>query len=383
MSTPIAALGDRRLVLVCGSGGVGKTTTSAALGLALARRGARVLVITVDPARRLAQALGLDGIGTDIVPVEGAGPGAMSVAMLDTKAGWDDLVRRHARDAASAGRIIANPLYHNITSRFVNSHDYIAMEKLHELGAGGEWDVVVVDTPPSRNALDLLDAPTRMREFFGGRLLRWLTLPYRSRALSLASRPFFQIADRILGAQFLADIGEFFSLLQSMEQGFIARASAVEATLRSAATASVVVTGPEPAPSAEAVHLLRELRRRAMEARLLVVNRVTDDPGAVAESADWDGFVAAAVAAGIAGPEEARRTAASVRSALVEVRSVAARHRDAVAALTEEGVPMVVVPLVVGAPGDRASTGVDAIVTALGSSAARMGEGRDGHVDHR
>ena len=265
----------------------------------------------------------------------------------------------------------------------MNSHDYIAMEKLHELGAGGEWDVVVVDTPPSRNALDLLDAPTRMREFFGGRLLRWLTLPYRSRALSLASRPFFQIADRILGAQFLADIGEFFSLLQSMEQGFIARASAVEATLRSAATASVVVTGPEPAPSAEAVHLLRELRRRAMEARLLVVNRVTDDPGAVAESADWDGFVAAAVAAGIAGPEEARRTAASVRSALVEVRSVAARHRDAVAALTEEGVPMVVVPLVVGAPGDRASTGVDAIVTALGSSAARMGEGRDGHVDHR
>ncbi|MEN9792545.1 MAG: hypothetical protein RL330_623 [Actinomycetota bacterium] len=383
MSTPIDALGDRRLVLVCGSGGVGKTTTSAALGLALARRGARVLVITVDPARRLAQALGLDGIGTDIVPVEGAGPGAMSVAMLDTKAGWDDLVRRHARDAASAGRIIANPLYHNITSRFVNSHDYIAMEKLHELGAGGEWDVVVVDTPPSRNALDLLDAPTRMREFFGGRLLRWLTLPYRSRALSLASRPFFQIADRILGAQFLADIGEFFSLLQSMEQGFIARASAVEATLRSAATASVVVTGPEPAPSAEAVHLLRELRRRAMEARLLVVNRVTDDPGAVAESADWDGFVAAAVAAGIAGPEEARRTATSVRSALVEVRSVAARHRDAVAALTEEGVPMVVVPLVVGAPGDRASTGVDAIVTALESSAARMGEGRDGHVDHR
>jgi anion-transporting ArsA/GET3 family ATPase len=383
VSTPIDALGDRRLVLVCGSGGVGKTTTSAALGLALARRGARVLVITVDPARRLAQALGLDGIGTDIVPVEGAGPGAMSVAMLDTKAGWDDLVRRHARDAASAGRIIANPLYHNITSRFVNSHDYIAMEKLHELGAGGEWDVVVVDTPPSRNALDLLDAPTRMREFFGGRLLRWLTLPYRSRALSLASRPFFQIADRILGAQFLADIGEFFSLLQSMEQGFIARASAVEATLRSAATASVVVTGPEPAPSAEAVHLLRELRRRAMEARLLVVNRVTDDPGAVAESADWDGFVAAAVAAGIAGPEEARRTATSVRSALVEVRSVAARHRDAVAALTEEGVPMVVVPLVVGAPGDRASTGVDAIVTALESSAARMGEGRDGHVDHR
>jgi anion-transporting ArsA/GET3 family ATPase len=383
MSAPIDFLGDCRLVLVCGSGGVGKTTTSAALGLSLARRGARVLVITVDPARRLAQALGLDVIGTDIVPVEGAGPGAMSVAMLDTKAGWDDLVRRHARDAASAERIIANPLYHNITSRFVNSHDYIAMEKLHELGVGGEWDVVVVDTPPSRNALDLLDAPTRMREFFGGRLLRWLTLPYRSRALSLASRHFFQIADRILGAQFLADIGEFFSLLQSMEQGFIARATAVEATLRSAGTASVVVAGPEPAPATEAVHLARELRRRAMEARLLVVNRVTEEPGAEAESADWEGFSAAAVAAGIVGPDSAGRIAASVRSALAEVRSVAARHRDAVATLAEEGVPVVVVPLVVGAPGDRASTGVDAIVSALVSATTRMGDGRDGHVDHR
>jgi hypothetical protein len=123
--------------------------------------------------------------------------------MLDTKAGWDSLIRRHARDAKSAERVLRNPLYDNITARFVNSHDYIAMEQINELASSPDFDLVVIDTPPSRNALDLLDAPRRMREFFGGRLLQWLTLPYRSRLLTLASKPFLQIADRLLGAQFL------------------------------------------------------------------------------------------------------------------------------------------------------------------------------------
>ena len=125
--------------------------------------------------------------------------GELWAAMLDTKAGWDELIRRHAPDAKVRDAVLANPLYQNITSRFVHSHDYLAMEQLHDLHASGEYDLVVVDTPPSRNALSVLDAPARMLEFFGSRLLRWLTVPYRSRLFTVASKPFYQIADRVLG----------------------------------------------------------------------------------------------------------------------------------------------------------------------------------------
>src|SRR3712207_6017342 len=123
--------------------------------------------------------------------------------MLDTKQSWDDLVRRHAPNAKTRDAILANPLYGNITGRFVQSHDYIAMERLYDLHASGVYDLIVVDTPPTRHALDFLEAPQRMVEFFGSRLLRWLTVPYRSRVVSMASRPFYQVADRVLGSQFL------------------------------------------------------------------------------------------------------------------------------------------------------------------------------------
>ena len=159
--------------------------------------------------------------------------GELWVAMLDTKAGWDELIRRHAPDAKLRDTVLANPLYQNITGRFVHSHDYIAMERLHELHASGRYDLVIIDTPPSRNALDLLDAPGRMREFFGSRLLRWLTVPYRSRLFTMASKPFYQVADRVLGSRFLQDIAEFFVLFQTMEKGFVARAKEVERLLRS------------------------------------------------------------------------------------------------------------------------------------------------------
>lgn len=330
-----------RITVVCGSGGVGKTTTSAAIGLAAARAGARVLVVTVDPARRLAQALGAGEIGHEPVSIDCGGPGTLQVSMLDTKAGWDSLIRRHARDEATAERVLRNPLYDNITSRFVNSHDYIAMEQLNELSGRGDLDLVVIDTPPSRNALDLLDAPRRMREFFGGRLLQWLTLPYRSRVLSLASRPFLQIADRLLGAQFLGDVAEFFTLLQSMEAGFVRRAREVEALLTSDRVRFTVVTTAEPAASAEALHLVSELRNRRYDVERIVVNRVEPAPGGPAESLPEPPEVASRVPA--MDEASARAALADIHHAHGRRTATAARHAARVSALSATGARVTVV----------------------------------------
>ena len=272
-------LASREMVLVAGSGGVGKTTIAAALGVAAAeRQRGKVLVLTVDPARRLATALGLESFGNTPVrvPADPSMPlrGELWAAMLDTKAGWDELIRQHAPDAATRDAVLANPLYENITSRFVHSHEYLAMEQLHDLHATGRFDLVIVDTPPSRNALSILDAPSRMADFFGSRLLRWLTVPYRSRLFTAASKPFYQVADRVLGSRFLQDIADFFVLFQAMEPGFVKRAREVEELLVDPRTAFVVVTTLETAPSHEARFLARELARRHMSLGAIVANRV-------------------------------------------------------------------------------------------------------------
>ena len=278
-----AMLAAKEMVLVCGSGGVGKTTTAAALAATAATHlGGRVLVLTIDPARRLADALGIGRLGNTAtrVPAEaftsaGVKPrGELWAAMLDTKAGWDELIRRHAPDAKVREAVLANPLYLNITSRFVHSHDYLAMERLHELHSSGRYDLIVVDTPPSRSALDVLDAPGRMKEFFGSRLLRWLTVPYRSRLFTAASKPFYTVADRILGSRFLQDIAEFFILFQAMEKRFVAHAGAVERLLGDHRTTFVVVTTLEAAPAHEAAFLARELQRRDFHLGAIVANRV-------------------------------------------------------------------------------------------------------------
>ena len=246
------ALVDAGVVVVCGPGGVGKTTMAASIAArAAATRPVRVLVLTVDPARRLATALGLDGLGDRETPVPagafattlppGDAPaasvtvspiGTLHAAMIDTKASWDDLVARHAPDAETRDRVLANPLYRNLTERFTASHDYVAMERLFEARRAGGYDLVVVDTPPSRNALDVLDAPDRMRAFFASRLLRALTTGSRGGLAALASRPIVEVARRILGVRFLDDVIEFFGLLRTMEDGFVARAGEVSAMLR-------------------------------------------------------------------------------------------------------------------------------------------------------
>jgi anion-transporting ArsA/GET3 family ATPase len=278
-----ALLASKEIVIACGSGGVGKTTTAAAAAaMAAVHHGGRVLVVTVDPAKRLATALGLSGFGNEAkrVPAKaftdaGVKPrGELWAAMLDTKQSWDALVRRHAPDRDTAARILENPLYQNIAGKFVQSHDYIAMERLYELHSEGHYDLIVVDTPPTRNALDFIEAPQRMAEFFSSKLLRLLIVPYRSKVVNFASRPFYQVADRILGSQFLADIAEFFILFQTMYGGFVQRAHAVERLLHDQRTTFVVVSTLEAAPVREAEFFIDVLASKRFHLGALVLNRV-------------------------------------------------------------------------------------------------------------
>jgi anion-transporting ArsA/GET3 family ATPase len=286
-------LATKEIVVFCGSGGVGKTSVAAAAGVAAATRlGGKVLVLTIDPARRLASALGLEGFGNveKQVPADAfkaAGlhdpRGELWAAQLDTKQSWDELVLRHAPDEETAYRILENRLYTNITGRFVQSHDYIAMERLFDIHSTGRYDLIIIDTPPSRNAIDFLEAPSRMADFFGGRLLRWLTMPYRmggrrgARVLNVASRPFYQMADRILGSQFLQDIAEFFLSFQSMYEGFAQRAQAVERLLHDRRTTFAVVTTLEGAPLREAQLFCEQLTRRDFHLGALVLNKTLPD----------------------------------------------------------------------------------------------------------
>ena len=282
-------LATREIVIFCGSGGVGKTTTAAAAALGAASElGAKALVLTIDPARRLADALGVEEFGNlerrvpdDLIRAAGLEPrGELYAAMLDTKRSWDELVLRHAPNEETAYRILENRLYQNIAARFVQSHDYIAIERLYDIHASGRYDLVVIDTPPSRNAIDFLDAPKRMADFFGGRLLRWLTMPYRvggkrgARMINFASRPFYQLADRVLGSQFLQDIAEFFLNFQTMYDGFRTRARAVERLLYDRRTSFVVVTTLEGAPLREGEFFSEQLTTRGFHLGAMVLNRV-------------------------------------------------------------------------------------------------------------
>src|SRR5205823_4527343 len=238
--------------------------------------------LTVDPAKRWANALGLEQFGNveTRIPAEAFAAanveprGELWAAMLDTKQSWDDLIRRHAPDAKTRDAILANPLYQNLMGRFVQSHDYIAMERLYDIHKAGTYDLIVVDTPPTRNAIDFLEAPARMADFFSSRFLRWLTMPARSRVVNFASKPFYTVADRILGSQFLEDIAEFFLLFQSMYDGFVERANAVTRVLGDRRTTFVVVTTLESAPVREAEFFISELHARKLHLGAVVLNKV-------------------------------------------------------------------------------------------------------------
>lgn len=287
-------LGGLDVVICCGSGGVGKTTVSAALAAAIASTAdRRVMVLTIDPARRLASALGMTGIGADPVTVSAsrlrqAGlplRGELVAAMLDQKSVWDRMVERYAPNRHVAERILDNRFYQGISDSFVGSHEYAAMEALYELHEEGEYDCLIVDTPPSRSAIDFLEAPERISDFVGARLLSWLAHPSRAgfHAMNFAAAPLLHIADRLLGGEVLGELGDFVGDLQTLYDGVQRRARAVGRLLRSPRVGFVIVTTLEPAAFAEAEHFAAKLRELAMPLRGIVVNRVL--PGFLADEA--------------------------------------------------------------------------------------------------
>jgi anion-transporting ArsA/GET3 family ATPase len=284
----VSEVENLEVIVCCGSGGVGKTTVSAALGLALAQRAdRRVLVLTVDPARRLATALGFKEIGTEPVTVSKARlrragiemEGELVAAMLDMKSTFDSMVTKLAPNRRDAQRILENRFYQGISDSFIGSHEYMAMEALYELHQAGEYDTLIIDTPPSRNALDFLEAPNRLTDFVGARLLSWLSGPTRFgfRAMNLAAAPFLRMADRLLGADVLSEVAEFVGDLQKIYGGVQERARDVYKLLRSSRVGFIVVTTLEPGPFGEAEYFCARLREYRMPLRGVVVNRTWPD----------------------------------------------------------------------------------------------------------
>ena len=286
---PIAGILAGKEVVVCaGAGGVGKTTTAAAIALKGAMDGKRAAVLTIDPARRLASSLGLQELSNEPTKVSmrkfsavGVKPkGELHALMLDTKTTFDRVVQRYAPTPEQADRIIANRFYRNISSTLSGTQEYMAMEKLYELHAEGGFDVVVIDTPPTRNALDFLDAPQRMNEFFDSRVLRWFLLPYMKagggimRVANVAATTFLKIVKRIVGAEVLEDTAEFFANLDGMYDGFKERAREVADLLQSDATSFVIVTSPSEDSVTEATFFAERLNDSRLPFGALVVNRV-------------------------------------------------------------------------------------------------------------
>jgi anion-transporting ArsA/GET3 family ATPase len=270
-----------RIIVCCGSGGVGKTTAAAAIGLRAAERGRQVCVLTVDPARRLAQSMGLTTLDNTPRLVEGVSDeagGSLHAMMLDMKRTFDEVVEAHA-DPARAAQILANPFYQSLSSSFAGTQEYMAMEKLGQLRRSNEWDLIVVDTPPSRSALDFLDAPERLGRFLDGRLIRVLTTPVK------AGRPFARVLNaglsvmtgaltKLLGAQVLRDAQTFITAFDTMFGGFRERAEATYRLLQAPGTSFLVVAAPEPDALREASYFVERLAEERMPLAGLVLNRV-------------------------------------------------------------------------------------------------------------
>ena len=267
---------DHGIVVCCGSGGVGKTTTAAALAVEAARSGKRACVVTIDPAKRLADALGLESLENTPHQVAGDWPGELWALMLDTKSTFDELVTRYAAAPEQAEAILENRVYRNLSSALSGTQEYMAMEKLYELHSEGPYDVIVIDTPPTRNALDFLDAPRRLTRFLDNRVFRLLMMPTRAylKAVSMATQTFLRTISRVVGGEVVADAVAFFKAFEGMEQGFRDRANAVLALLKAKETAFVLVTSPRRDAVEEARFFADKLAEAGIGVDGLVVNRL-------------------------------------------------------------------------------------------------------------
>jgi anion-transporting ArsA/GET3 family ATPase len=300
---------ERSVIVCCGSGGVGKTTVSATFALAAARAGRTSCVVTVDPARRLADSLGVQSLANTPTEVAGDWPGHLFALMLDTKGTFDDLVHRYSRTPEQAEGILANRLYQNLAGALSGTQEYMAMEKLYELVDSGQFDVVVVDTPPTRNALDLLDAPRRLTRFLENRLFRALLLPTRMslKAVGLATQALLRTISKVAGAEIVQDAVGFFQAFEGMEEGFRTRAGAVRALLADPSTAFVLVTSARPDAVAEASFFATKLAERDVTPAALVVNRIQPQFGELTAVGSSVGAMAALEANLSALNEVARR----------------------------------------------------------------------------
>ncbi|MEU7721764.1 ArsA family ATPase [Streptomyces tibetensis] len=271
-----------RIVVCCGSGGVGKTTTAAALGLRAAERGRKVVVLTIDPARRLAQSMGIDSLDNTPRRVKGiddTAGGELHAMMLDMKRTFDEIVEAHA-DPERAAAILGNPFYQSLSAGFAGTQEYMAMEKLGQLRARDEWDLIVVDTPPSRSALDFLDAPKRLGSFLDGRLIRLLTAPAKlggragMKFLNVGMQMMTGTLGKLLGGQLLKDVQTFVSAMDTTFGGFRTRADATYKLLQAPGTAFLVVAAPERDALREAAYFVERLAAEDMPLAGLVLNRV-------------------------------------------------------------------------------------------------------------
>jgi anion-transporting ArsA/GET3 family ATPase len=284
--SPLDPIVRNAAIVVCsGSGGVGKTSTAAALALRGAELGRRTCVLTIDPARRLAQALGIDVLSNEPKPLTGKGlpakgPGSLDAMMLDMRRTFDEVIERYARDEEQAERILANRFYQRLSSTLAGTQEYMAMEKLYELHSSGRYELLVVDTPPTRSALDFLDAPAHLNEILDARALRLLIGPAQRvgrgylAGLNFATNTMARMVRRLTGSELLAEVGEFFAAFEGMYEGFKQRARRVYELLEQPGTAFVVVATPDQVALREAAYFAGRLATEAMPLGALVVNRV-------------------------------------------------------------------------------------------------------------